>query len=272
MKKLILSTLLVLTLMLTTQMNSQTKEGLFFSLNTGYSFGTSKQVGVVNNSTQLNGSNDRLENIESSFGKGLNIGGAIGYMFNKNVGAELGINYLIGGKTTGTSTRLSGLREERTYSAKMLQFKPTLIISAGMEKINPYAKFGLLIGSGSISLENTNTFGSNVNFIKGTIDGGTAFGFHAGIGINYTINPKISLFGELNMVNMSYAPTKGKITENNTNGVNNLINANVKDTDIEFVDSFNDGDATPSTSPRKQLKTNYAFGSFGFNFGIKYSL
>lgn len=272
MKKLILSTLAVVTLMLTTQMNSQTKQGLFFSLNTGYNFGTSKQVGVLENSSQISGSNEKKENVESSFGKGLNIGGAIGYMFNKNVGAELGINYLIGGKATGTNTQLSGEITEESYNANMLQFKPTLIISAGMEKINPYAKFGFLIGSGSINFEDNTTFGSDRYYSKTIIDGGTALGFHAGIGLNYTINDKISLFGELNMVNMSYAPTKGKETERNRNGVSNLTNETVRETEFEFVDSLNETEITPSTSPSKILKTNYAFGSFGFNFGVKYSL
>jgi outer membrane protein W len=273
MKKLILSTLAVVTLMLTTQMNAQTKEGLFFSLNTGYVFGTSTMSGL-RNSTQLSSTNTTREGVKLSFGKGFNIGGSVGYMFNKNLGAELGINYLIGGKTTTTSTFIGGGNTTSDWSAKMLQFKPTLIIAAGMEKINPYAKFGILIGSGSIQNDDSSTGPSFINTTKETYDGGTAFGFHGGIGVNYTINAKISLFGELNMINMSYAPTKSKLTEDVTNGVNNLVGsaADVRNTETEYVDSYNTGDVIPSTSPSKSLKNNFAFGSFGFNFGVKYSL
>ena len=106
MKKLVLSTLAIITLMLTTQMNAQSDKGVFFSINGGYNFAFALQKLPITNRTLVeSGSSVNIsieENVYGSLGKGLNFGGAIGYMFNKNIGAELGINYLIGGDIANT--------------------------------------------------------------------------------------------------------------------------------------------------------------------------
>jgi opacity protein-like surface antigen len=274
MKKLTVKAIVALAFLFVTQLQAQdtAKEGgLFFSFNTGYNFDTSTSR-FGSNSTQTSNTNTNREVVNVSFGKGINVGGAVGYMFNKNVGAELGINYLVGGKTTTTNTELNGISNEDTRYSRMLQFRPTLIISAGMDKINPYAKFGILIGSGSIKIEQTDKNSTDIDITKRTLDGGTAIGYQAGVGVSYKLTEKIALFGELTMVNMSYAPTKGKITESSFNGKDTLPDLSVSDIDAEFVDSINTSDPTPNTSPTKELKQKYAFGSFGFNFGLKYSL
>ena len=272
MKKLLLSAIAIITLLFIQESNAQTKKGLFFSLNGGYNLGTSKEIGWDVNVIETSTNAYKVENVSLSLGKGINVGGAIGYMFNKNIGAELGVNYLIGGKTTSKSTYFDGDSTEENFFSKMLQIKPTLIISAGMGKINPYAKFGLLIGKGSINNEASGV-SSGERFVgKYKLDGGIAIGFHAGIGLLCSLNSKMALFGELNMINMSYAPTKGKLTEYNVGGENQLIDADVNFTDVEYVDSINSNDVIPSSSPRKQLKKSSPFGSFGLNVGLRYSL
>ena len=295
MKKLVLSTLAVLALMLTTQMNAQSDKGLFFSVNGGYNFSSASQ-NLSSNSTRTSNSSSsstvRTEAlIEGSYGKGFNFGGAVGYMFNKNIGAELGINYLVGGEITGSRVENnSGASFSDNYisegksSAKMLQFRPTIILSAGLDKINPYAKFGILIGSGSIE-QSTNGTSKSINSFGGSTitnsstsdstfkaDGGTAIGFHSALGLSLNVNKNMSIFVELNMVNMSYAPTKGTQTSYNVNGVDQLSSLTISSTQLEFVDSTNSSDVQLPTNPTKVLKENYAFSSFGINFGLKYSL
>lgn len=216
-------------------------------------------------------------------------------MFNKNIGAELGVNYLIGGEIISnsdtsktTSPFLNGnSSNENKASAKMLQFRPSIIVSAGMQTINPYAKFGLLIGSGSITSNSdrvstsTTSFGGTNNVTNTTkdssfkFDGGFAFGFQAALGLSYNVDKNISISGELNIVNMSYAPTKRTLTSLNENGVDVLQSRPISEKEVEFVDSINvnstDAPALP-TNPRKELKQYATFGSFGLNFGVKYSL
>lgn len=160
----------------------------------------------------------------------------------------------------------------------MLQFRPTIILTAGMDKINPYAKFGMLIGSGSINQTASGVSTNSSSTIKNTLDetrkleGDTAIGFHSALGLLYNVNKKISIFGELNLVNLSYAPTKGTVTSSIENGVDQLPSFSVRDSQIEYVDSTSTADSKASTSPRKELKDTYSFNSFGINFGLKYSL
>jgi opacity protein-like surface antigen len=258
--------------------DSSTKNGLYFSFNTGYNFNASSATDTNNSiiyNNSINGFNvisQKSEAINVSFGKGFNLGGAIGFMFNKNVGAELGINYLFGSQITTTSKSNDSSSEYNDYT-RMLQFRPTIIISAGMDKLNPYAKFGFLVGTGSIESESTQKSGSNNAIIKATRDGGIAFGYHAGVGLSYKISEKIDLFGELTMVNMSYAPTKSKVTSATFNGVNRLSELPVIEKETEYVDSIDivNVDAN-SNAPRKRLRFRVPFGSFGFNFGLKINL
>jgi opacity protein-like surface antigen len=275
--------------------NIKTNTGFFFSLNTGYGFGISQSTRIISNATNVYTnyplaigtnlgffSSVNQENIYLSLGKGFNLGGTVGYMFNKNIGAELGINYLSGNKansTTYTGTYSFNPVSFEDYgktniSAVMWQFKPTIIITAGMEKINPYAKFGMLFGKGSIYNNQTRINGLNRQQISynWVYNGGTAVGFHAELGLYHNLNPKTSLFTELSMINMSYAPTKGKLTESKLNGaIDQLPGIPVYYTDIEFTDNVDVQQTNPNV-PAKQLKTNFPFNSIGFNFGIKYSL
>ena len=285
MKKLVLSTLAIITLMLTTQMNAQSDKGLFFSINGGYNFSSASQ-NLGSNSTFTTSSiatTSSTELVSGSFGKGLNFGGAIGYMFNKNIGAELGINYLIGGETKNsdiTNSPNNITNDETKYSSKMLQFRPTIILTAGMDKINPYAKFGMLIGSGSFNISDNSTESSTFGNTTTTetkekaykYDGDLAVGFQSALGLSYNVNEKIAIFGELNLVNLSYAPSKRSLTTDTKNGVDKLPTRSIKETQTEYVDSYNTSEAIPATSSNKDLKRYFAFSSFGINFGLKYSL
>jgi outer membrane protein W len=272
MKKLFIGAI-AFAFMCSNQTNAQTKEGLFFSVNAGYNF-AANTASSANTTRTTSPSNLLSESAELSFGKGINFGGSIGYMFNKNVGAELGIDYLIGSENTITDKQIGtgSYNDETKLSAKMLRFKPTLIISAGMDKINPYAKFGMIIGSGSISEDITYVSGSNTNVYKFVENGGVALGFHSALGVDFGINEKMAFFAELTMVNMAYAPKKGEITVHTRNGVDMLPTDSVYNNNVDYVDSVNSSTVIPSTSPRQELKRNLPFGSFGINLGLKYSL
>ncbi len=247
-----------------------------FGFGYGLSFGTRTATSYTLSTTTNN-----QEAVNFTLGKGLNIEGAFGYMFNKNIGAELGISYLIGGKTeiissylfmSGT-TLLGIVNDSHTLSAKMLRINPTFVIKTDFEKINPYTKFGIIIGIGSLTDDNQTTyFSGDIRKYKNIFNGGIAIGFNAGAGVLYSLSDKISFFGELNMINMSYAPTKGEITECSYNGVDQLPNMTTQDKETEYVDSYDAMAVIPTSSPDKEIKDKIPFGSFGVNFGVKINL
>jgi opacity protein-like surface antigen len=257
-------------------------QGIFFKFNAGYGFGTSSLIGY-NSTRNFLGNTTNIETVEKvklSFGKGVNIGGTFGVMFNDNFGFDLSLSYLMGG-TTEMKDIEHNLANNQTYSntrilsANMLRVMPSLIVSAGFDKINPYAKLGLVIGAGSIKAEeNTTYYSGNVDIEKWKYNGGLALGLNAALGVEINMNDNFAIFGELNTVNMSYAPTKGKCTENTKNGADQLAQMETIEKEVEFVDEYtidNTNDPSPAL-PAKRIKVKYPFSSVGVNFGVKISL
>lgn len=248
-------------------------QGPYVGVNVGYGFNMGSQ--------NINGINDYIkkndwrtyDQIDVSFGKGLNLGVAFGYMFNENIGLELGISYLIGAKTIANYKSSDEVRDY-TLSSNMLRINPSLIIAAGFEKINPYAKVGMVIGSGSAMYEYYENDEGDIKTRKMKLNGGLAFGLSSAVGIMFNLSDKMSFFGELNMINLSYAPTKGELVEAYDEGIDLLPLMTVRDIKTEFVDgyTYNVNDATNYSIPKTELKERLPFGSFGVNIGFRFNL
>jgi hypothetical protein len=250
-------------------------QGAYIDFNAGYGFSMSSQnIEWLDFYNYTIGNNSFTnEQVNVSLGKGFSVGGTFGYMFNKNIGAELGVSYLIGGKSKAQDNYTNG-KTDYTLSSKMLRINPSIVISSGFNGINPYAKFGLIIGSGSIMYEYNDNDDVDIEIIKMKMNGGLALGLSSSIGVLFNLNDKMSFFGELNMINLSYAPTKGEITEATFNGTDGLPNMTTSEKEIEFVDSYtyNINNPPSDSQPRKELKHKMPFGSFGINFGLKIGL
>lgn len=253
--------------------NSMFAQGVYVSINTGYGFSASSE-NTGTTSYNNNGSNVTTYSKEDySFGKGLNFCGSIGYMFNKNIGAEIGYSYLTSDKTTLKSSFVNGT-DVLDFSSSMSRITPSIVIYSGMSGINPYAKFGMIIGSGSITEKDNYTQNPNNWLTTMKLNGGMAFGLTASVGAEYKLSGKLSLFGELAMVNMSYAPTKGEITAYTLNGINKMesLSTNQRLTDYVETYTLTDNQTTPETEPAKRLIQKFPFGSVGLNIGLKYNL
>ncbi len=248
-------------------------QGAYVNINAGYGFCMSSQNidGFTNYSSTS--SSYTVEQVNASLGKGLNFGGTFGFMFNDNVGAELGVSYLLGGKTKAKD-QYSGGTTDYTISSNMLRFIPSVVIAAGTDGIDPYAKFGVVIGTGSIKSEYEDVDDGDIGVMKMKYSGGMALGLNAAIGANFEISDFMSFFAEVNMVNMSYAPTKGEVTEATYNGVDMLPNLTTSDKEVEFVDSYTHSQSSPpsDSQPSEQLKIKYPFGSVGINVGLRIDL
>jgi hypothetical protein len=249
-------------------------QGAYININAGYGFIMGSGTGENYTS---NPNKYTYDAVNFSFGKGLNVCGAFGFMFNKNVGAELGISYLLGGKTKFKEEYTSTGSYETidiTESSNMLRINPSFVIASGIEKFNPYAKFGMIIGVGSFTTKEDHNDNGDITVEKWKYTGGIGIGLSSGIGIIFNISDKTSLFGELNMINLSYAPSKGKMTEYTQNGVDKLPALTTKQKEIEFDNSYTTDSSSPipNSEPDKGLKSKAPCGSFGINFGLKIGL
>lgn len=241
----------------------------YLKLNGGYNWGTASFN--ERNVTQINNNSYRYESVQVALGKGVNLGGSVGYMFNKYIGAELGINYLIG-DSTNVSKKTTYEPETTNHSATMISFVPAIIFTPGYKKLNPYARFGLIVGYGNYETKKDweSSFGK-VNLTK-LYNGGIALGLNAALGVTFTLKEHFSLFGEINTTNLSYAPTKSEITEYKINGVDDLSNKPNSFKYTDYVESYTRVSNVPfdDNVAGKDLIKNYPFNSVGLNIGVKY--
>ena len=149
----------------------------YIGFNAGYNF----PAGANTNGNYRYGNTSATTSIARtlyvSYGKGTNVGLNMGYNLNKHFGFELGVNYLVG-EINDESKDYDGKYFNTKLNTKMIQFKPTVFIAAGYEKINPYAKFGLVLSTGNIT-EKYDSYDLTDKSIY-------AVKFFGGIGIGFT--------------------------------------------------------------------------------------
>lgn len=252
--------------------NNASAQGPYASLNLGYGFGKStmnlEYWNFYNSTSGTNSVTD--EQVFVSLGKGLNFGGTFGNMFNENVGAELGINYLLGGKAKAKDEYTGGTTEYNFY-ARMLRIIPAIVIAAGGEGINPYAKFGVVVSLGSAKYEMEDNDNGDIMILKEKYSGGIALGFMGAVGALFPLNDNMSIFAEINTINQSYAPKKGEITELTVDGDDMLPDLTTSQKETEFVKEVTyEYEVNPPTSePTKVLKQKLPLGSVGIVVGAR---
>lgn len=267
MKKIITYTVAVIIVLFYNNLFGQM---LSIKLGGGYNWGTASFQ--QSSSTQINNNSYTYENVNVSLGRGTNIMLSTLYMFNKYWGTELGINYLAGANTT-VSRKTFYEPENDNHSSTMLSIIPAITFTPGFKKINPYVKFGLIIGSGTYQTKEdwVGSFGK-ANMTK-LYNGSYALGFNADFGVTCIFYKNMSIFLELNSTNLSYAPTKSEIIEYKLDGVDNLSKVDNIVKFTEYVDSYIIDSKAPYdiNTPGKDLIKSYPFSSVGLNIGLVYN-
>ena len=247
--------------------------GFYVNIGLGYglALGSQNISGFTDHTVDSSSINTESQ-VDVSLGKGLCLNLGLGYMINTNLGFELGATYLMGSKTTATNVFPFGLNNTQTivsdYYASMFIINPTIVIASGMEGFNPYAKFGMILGFASFYNEKTSTADTFAVSTKTKYDGGMAIGFNASLGCAFTVSDNISIFAELNLLNMSYAPDKSEITEYSSQGIDKLSSLTVKQIQTNYYDTLL-STTIPDSEPNQALKQSYTFGSIGIHIGMK---
>lgn len=218
-----------------------------------------------------------------NLGKGLNFGVAFGYMFNDNIGAELGLGYFMGGKSSFSQeykdevdATLNSTLTGEIY-ANQMRINPSLVVSTDFHDFVPYAKFGVVVGFGTKVTEKynyeENGYNTNQTFES---KGGIAFGVNATLGFLYQLNKKTGIFLELTSTAMSYAPKERNLTEYTVNGnneLNDLIYLQTSKTEyvkeMDQVITMDSMDDPTQSTLAYQIK--YPMSSFGLNLGVRFS-
>jgi opacity protein-like surface antigen len=207
-------------------------------------------------------------------------------MFNKNIGMEFRISYLIGSKkefiisslatdtTAGTTTE-----SEATITLdkiKMLRINPSFKMTLG-DQVRPYLRMGIILGLSTSYSRHEETIISTSGSFNDTVavemvreyTGGAAFGFNSAFGVDIDLTDNLVFFGELSFSSISWAATESKITRYFYDGVDLIPSTNPDALKTEYVDDYTVSSSTPVT-PRA-LKTYLPFGSFAISAGVVYT-
>lgn len=255
-------------------------QGVYVKIGGGYNFGIGSHYGTNTTITSTFNPDDNTtqfkevsERVKVNFGKGLTGNGAFGFMFSEQLGAELEVSYLAGGKNeTSYQSQFnpnpdkSLLIRSKMY-ARMLLLQPSLVMAFTLtDKINLYGKFGIVAAKGKIFM-NSYYFNERQESIKeAQYDGGWGFGLMGGIGFSYKLNEKLALFSEIKMNNLSYSPKWYRLKKEILNGED--ITA-TQQQNVELVNSYSI--TTYSDQSSVNIKEPFVFGSVGLNVGLKYN-
>ncbi len=268
-------------------------QGIFFKAGAGYAIPMASQsIGekylYVEDYTDNNQiSKATSENVSGSFGAGINFNVGAGFMFNEFIGVELNVQYTQGKKfetseiSTYTDNFSTSSQKEitETYS-KGLYINPSFIITSARGSKIPYGRFGVIVGSPTISGESSDVGKvsyypdlQDVRNRKWEYSKGISIGLQGAVGINWMLSDKIDLFTEVNFISMSYYAEEYNLTEDTYNGNDNLQDLSVSEKKIIFKKEIAlVGESQDPDKPSEALREGSAFSSLSLQVGIRFLL
>jgi hypothetical protein len=272
-------------------------QGIYFRAGTGYGIpiATSSIGESLTNNTVTTGTGttytSSVKGVKASYGSGLDFNFALGYKINQNFIIDLNVQYLIGSKyETGNSysNKSTSFTEVdydlTTSSAKGFLFNPSVIFSAGFGKAAPYARFGLMLGSPTVTSTMESYYngdGVDSTVIKGEYVKGFALGFQGAVGMNWKISEKFDLFTEVNFAGLTYYPGERNITQNIRGSGNfkvDQVTDNLPSMSVSQKNTVYEKEYDPTkvnsdpTKPSTASRVSFPLSSLSFQVGIRVPL
>lgn len=270
MKKILCSLALSVSLLAITthsawsQLSIRPEIGYQFSL-AGGQLGDSKFGYSNTTSTSVTG-------VYGSWGQGLAFGLALDYKFCPCFTLELGGRYWDGAQVSNSDVS-SGASD--VLDANLNLF----VLSLGDYydfccdgSFDPYLGFGVDMGvGGSIkSTETTTTLGvSEVG--TATTTASLPIGGYAEFGAKYHLSSHLSIFGELRYDALSLVANKKVVNSFSVNGVSQLSNLPLEETETDYVKSIPSSYSPSPTSPTQAIAPVAPASAWGINIGIVYN-
>jgi hypothetical protein len=216
-----------------------------------------------------------LTTINLVLGRGFNVNLGAEYMFTKNIGVQLNLKDFFGMPIKQTIHDFYQETDPRTINYRldpmMLQVIPSLVLDLGLRKIDPYARFGLIIGAYPlIKNQRTEIHNGDTYEYSGKYTGNIPLGYSAAAGVKVSLKKNFSLFGEFECNGINYTPKTYKMIKYSVNGVDLLSTLPLKATQIDYVKNYDALVITSDDTPMKQLRTSFPFSNFEINIGAVY--
>lgn len=215
-----------------------------------------------------------------------------GYMFNPYIGAELGVSYFHGDKTMIGRLRSPQVTSEENTYLRGFDVAPGIFLTPNFKTVNPYARMGLIVPvAGDLTIETmarqVNGGGAGTDIIveaKSEVKSRFSVGYFGAIGVSYPVNDNLSIFGEVEIKNLSIKSKSAEITEYSTTAISNgqsqlipgeqLADLPVYETHFDFTDDYSQSTTTaPNQDAPRKIPTQFVNASgTGINVGIRFTL
>lgn len=307
------------------------KKGFYFKVAGGYFFSVSPgqfpDVGpypprdehVAVNPNNGNTTTLREKVLTGSYGEGVRGGVSAGYVINPFISVELTVNYFSSKKnlmtrnlTTIQNTETEVGKIESKGHVQAVDVAPSIVISPGYEKFNPYVRFGFVVPVwGRLYIETdasrTSAVAGQPSFVqaktvisrKEEIEPSPTIGFQGALGVTYAINKRLGIFLEAEYRNVpvkskskevtSYRENTKIINTNTGQQVGNDINRGLGDLSVaerntDYVTTLDQNSNTPTgtsgtttnyknnNAPANDLKSYINIGGLGANLGLRIRL
>jgi outer membrane protein W len=261
-----------------------TAQSLYVDVHAGYGFPAARQNLGGNTKSTTSGSVTTTENTSRSvsLGKGIQPGVAVGYMFTPNIGAEIGINYLLGTATkfVNEDTKpTSSDKSEISVKGSMIRIIPAVKFTISENKMRPYIRTGLIIGVATkalVSITDESVNGSTSSSSESAVEysGGLSLGFHGAMGVNFMLSDNLGIFAEVTGYYQNWAPKKALQTKATLDGQDQLGTMDIRDKETDFEKSYTEDNSQPINKdvPSKSTQFWLPFSSAGLNVGVQINL
>ncbi len=240
--------------------NVAVAQGLYFSANGTYGLGAGTQLIGVNMAPA--GTAISYEGVYGSLGEGFKFGVSGGYLFSPHVAAEIGLSYWLGKSIElQWSTSTTG---NATWSGKGLVAVPSLVFLSNLKPVNPYGKFGMVLGLLRTKEEsNGNDPGGHTEYTAEET-GGLTIGFAGALGVIVPTGGAVDFFAEVVLHSVTYSPDKVETTGYTDKNQNHVP------TPIHLTSDYET--SYTSIQPDVSLAVRRPFSSIGFSVGARITL
>lgn len=226
--------------------------------------------------------------VEGSYAAGLLYGAAAGYHISSTLGIEINFSFLNGKEYEGNSIFL--IDEDDTYRAtiretikgKGLYIAPSLVYTFPTDnKLRPYVMGGPVFGKVT-DLVGTYTFTPDTSSydtpvsIKTKTTCHSALGASLGVGLQYALTDKISLYGEAVFNTLNFYFEKTTLTEYVVDGEDVADQMSTYWTTTVYTEStsiHNDsdyGEEIDQDEPYEEIRTKHSFSNIALRVGLAY--
>jgi hypothetical protein len=223
--------------------------------------------------------------VKGSYGAGINFNAAAGYKFSPFIGIDLNLSYLMGKEFSGNTVidPANGTTFSINESAKSTGFfvAPAIMLMAGTENIRPYGLVGVIAGSVKMEEQTTlstdNTDVQATYTVKNETKGDLAFGFRGGVGVDFNISDRFSIFVEGIFNSLTYYAKSSEVVTANADGDDVLSDLTVRQRETVYVDeititTINGNEQVDDEKPLEELRSPRPLSSVGVNVGLKIKL